>query len=68
MSDKNPTELAALLDRAIVLCDKFTPVNDRNPIGSGGTVRATAVALLVAARSVVEAYIEHEAKNPTEST
>lgn len=56
-------KLTGVVDRAIVLCDKYVPVNDRNPTPGGGNVRTTAVGLLVAARAALEAFLEEEAKN-----
>ena len=49
-----------MFDRAIKLVDTYTPVTDRNPTPGGGNVRITAVAVLVAARALVEALIEHD--------
>jgi hypothetical protein len=60
MSDKIPTELPGVLDRAIELCSKFTPVEHRVPTPGGGNVLTTATGLLVAVRAVVEAFIEHD--------
>lgn len=58
-------KVAGVLDRAIVLCDKFTPFNDRKPTIGGGQVRTTAVGVLVAARALAEAVIEEGAKRAT---
>lgn len=59
-AEPSPELLVKIIDRAIVLVDRHTPVSDRNPTMSGGTVRATAVAFLVAARALVEAFVEFE--------
>ena len=57
---KDSAVLAKMLARAIVLCDTYVPVNDRNPTPGGGQVRTTAVGFLVAASAVVAAFIELE--------
>jgi hypothetical protein len=62
MSDKIPEELRAALDRAIELCPKYVPVEHRAPIVGGGSVLTFSVAILVAARALVEAMIEYEQK------
>jgi hypothetical protein len=64
MSDITAKEFVPVLDRAIKLVDTFVPVNDRNPTPGGGNVRTTAVSILVAARAMLEALVEHEAANP----
>ena len=73
MNDKTATELvtdlAGVLDRAIVHCSKFVPVEHRVPTPGGGNVLTTATGLLVAARAVVEALIEHDkARKPDAET
>ena len=56
--------IGGMIERAITLVDRFVPVTDRNPTPGGGEVRVNAVALLVAARAMVEAAVEREGKNP----
>jgi hypothetical protein len=60
MAEKTPEALRGVLDRAIKLCDKYTPAMDRNPTPDGGRVRAIAVGILVAGRALVEALIEFD--------
>lgn len=60
MKEKTPEALRGVFDRAIKLVDTYTPVTDCNPTPGGGNVRITAVAVLVAARALVEALIEHD--------
>jgi hypothetical protein len=62
MSEKTPTELKGVLDRAIFYCAKFVPVEHRMPTSGGGPVLSTAVAMLVAARALVEALVEYDEK------
>lgn len=62
MKDMTPKDVDQVLDRAITLCAKYVPVEHRNPTPGGGNVLTTATALLVAARAVVAAVVELDAK------
>jgi hypothetical protein len=53
-------KLVAVVDRAIVICAKFVPVEHRAPTVGGGTVLTTATAILVAGRALIEAVVEEE--------
>ncbi len=53
---------ARVVDRAMVHVDKYVPTTDRAPTPGGGSVRQTAVGLLVAVRSVLEALREEGEK------
>lgn len=58
---KDIKQAVRMVERAMSLCDKFVPVNDRNPTPGGGNVRTMAVGILVAARACLEALVEeHE--------
>ena len=65
MAERTPTELRGVLDNAIRYVDTYVPVMDRTPTPGGGEVRVAAVAILVAVRAVIEAMIEHDAKEPS---
>jgi hypothetical protein len=64
MSDVTAKEMAALLNRAIELAPNHVPVEDRNPSVGGGSCLIMARGLLVAARALVAALEEAEAKKP----
>ena len=58
--EKVPKEFGGILDRALVLCEKYVPHEHRNPTPGGGNVLTTATAILVAGRALFEAVLEYE--------
>jgi hypothetical protein len=64
--DITAKEMTTLLNRAIELAPKFVPVEDRCPTPGGGSCLVIARGLLVAARALVEALNEEDAKRAKE--